>query len=467
MPDPTGERRDKRVETVDVDVAIVGAGPAGIAAAVRAAEARRRVLVLDEGLRVGGQIWRHRARAGLTGGARRWLERFDRCGARFIGRATVFDAAAYAEPAPEGPSIWLAVELGPPGSDPGRELGAAGGLPVHARALVVRAAAVVLATGARERFLPFPGWTLPGVIGVGGVQALLKSGLSVERKRVIVAGSGPLLLPVASSLAGAGAAVVLVAEQAPLLRVASFGAGLWRTPGRLAQAAHYRRSFRRAPYHTGTWVVRADADDGQLAVALATGDRTRTEMCDLLCVGFGLVPSTELARLLGCAIRGGAVAVDDRQATSVPGVWCAGEPTGIGGVDAAAVQGEIAGLASAAAPVPLRLRRERHRQQRFARRLGSAFALRDELRSLPDDATLVCRCEDVPFARLRVETGVRSAKLHTRAGMGACQGRVCGAALDFLLDWGPDKVRSPVLPASVAALFGAGAAGHELDSGDV
>ena len=419
------------VERVIADVAIVGAGPAGIAAAVRARRAGRRVVVLDEAPRAGGQIWRHRTRRALSRGARRWLESFDRSGATFLNHATVVDAR--------------------PGELTAERTG---------RALRVEAAAVVIATGARERFLPFPGWTLPGVVGVGGAQALLKAGLDVRGQAVVVAGTGPLLLPVAAALAAAGARVQWVGEQAAGRRVRAFAASLWRSPARLAQAARYRTAFLRAPYRTDSWVLRAAGDAYVREVVVREGDRTLTLPCDLLCVGYGLVPSIELASLLGARAAGGAVAVDEAQRTSVPGVYAAGEPTGVAGVEAALAAGAIAGSRAAGGPALPRAGSVLARERRLAARMDAVFALRPELRTLAEDATIVCRCEDVTRARCEAQTSSRAAKLHARAGMGPCQGRVCGPALEFLFDWTLETVRPPALPARIGILIDA----HRLET---
>jgi hypothetical protein len=134
-------------------------------------------------------------------------------------------------------------------------------------------------------------------------------------------------------------------------------------------------------------------------------------------------------------------------------VFAAGEPTGIAGVESALVQGQIAGLAAAGAPVDARLGEARERHSRFAHVLATTFALRDELRTLARPGTFVCRCEDVPFDACVAHASTRAAKLHTRAGMGACQARVCGPALEFLFGWSVDSVRAPVLPARVSTLL--------------
>ena len=393
------------MERVTADVAVVGLGPAGVAAAVRAAEVGARVVALDEAHAPGGQIWRHReaSRGALPAQARRWIERLLRLPAsrcRVLQGATVVDAPA--------PGVLLAV---------------AGEIPLR-----IDATATILATGARERFLPFPGWTLPGVLGVGGAQALVKSGASVRGLRVVIAGSGPLLLPVAATWARAGARVLCVAEQASFARVARFTAALLAHPAKIAA-------------------------DPALAVTLTDGRRSWDVSCDVLACGFGLLPNLELARLLECRVTRGALVVDQEQRTTVAGVFAAGEACGVGGADLALVEGEIAALsATGRSEAAAALAPRRKRLRAIARSLDSTFTLRDELRSLARPDTLVCRCEDVALGRLRPEWTPRQAKLYTRAGMGPCQGRVCGAALETIFGWPPDTVRPPLYPVRLDAL---------------
>jgi NADPH-dependent 2,4-dienoyl-CoA reductase/sulfur reductase-like enzyme len=319
---------------------------------------------------------------------------------------------------------------------------------------VVNAGALVLATGARERFLPFTGWTLPGVVGVGGAQALLKSGLSFKDKRVVIAGSGPLILPVAAALAAEGARLVLVAEQASRRAVGGFALGLWRRPGALVQAARYRAGFLRTPYATGTWVLSARGGERLEAVSVTDGRATRTMACDVLCSAYGLVPNTELARLLGCELSRGAVAVDERQQTSRADIYCVGETTGVGGVDLALVEGEIAGLyATGRDGAARRLHGRRSALRAMADAMARAFAPRAELRAAVRPETIVCRCEDVTLGAISPRWTVRQAKLYTRAGMGPCQGRVCGAALEFLFGWPADTARMPSEPARLSTIL--------------
>jgi NADPH-dependent 2,4-dienoyl-CoA reductase/sulfur reductase-like enzyme len=317
--------------------------------------------------------------------------------------------------------------------------------------------ALVLATGARERFLPFPGWTLPNVMGAGGLQALAKSGMPIAARRIVVAGSGPLLLAVAKYLRGHGARVLLVAEQAGQAALLRFGASLAAHPAKLIQAVELRAKLLGVPYLTSCWPISAQGTQRLESVTLRRGARTWTVPCDYLACGFGLIPATELAEMLGCRIGASGVAVDDDQQTSVPTVFCAGEATGIGGLDLALVEGEIAGYAAAGRSREASARfAARQRRRRFATALEKAFALRDELRELPAADTLVCRCEDVSYARVRACSGWREAKLHTRCGMGPCQGRVCGGAVEFLLRWRSESVRPPLFPARIASLAKSG-----------
>jgi NADPH-dependent 2,4-dienoyl-CoA reductase/sulfur reductase-like enzyme len=424
-----------------VDVAVVGAGPAGIAAAVAAARAGRRVVVLDQGFGAGGQIWRHAPGTPPAPEARPWLARLAASGARARFHTSVVDLRR------EDDRFVLDAEEG---VSPCR----------------VEAARVILATGARERILPFPGWTLPGVIGVGGAQALLKMGTPFAGRRVVIAGSGPLLLPVAASLAAAGARVALVAEQADTGAVVRFGASLWRRPALLLQAARYRAGFLRTRYAAGTWVVSAEGSESVERVTVTDGRRATTLDCDVLCVGHGLVPSTELARVVGCTATGGAVVVDGRQETSVPGVYCAGEPTGIGGSDLSLVEGEIAGLCAAGRDdEAARLHGTRAALRRSAVAMERTFAPRAELRGVCTRDTIVCRCEDVALGAIDPAWSARQAKLYTRAGMGPCQGRTCGPALQFHFGWEADTVRPPIEPVLLSTLLADAASGPAPDRG--
>jgi len=291
------------------------------------------------------------------------------------------------------------------------------------------------------------------VMGIGGTQALLKSGASFAGKRVIVAGSGPLMLPVAASLARSGARLVLVAEQAPRRAVTRFAAGLWRSPALVAQAARYRARFLSTPYATGTWITAAHGTGRLESVTVTNGRRTWQAAADVLCTGYGLVPNVELARLLGCETRDGAITVDAQQRTTVANVLAVGEATGIGGAPLSLVEGEIAGLTvSPRSHVPDALLRKRTALESAARRMLDAFALREELRSLPSANTIVCRCEDVSYGSVKNAACARQAKLYTRAGMGPCQGRTCMPALEFLFAWQPDTIRPPIEPALVSVL---------------
>ncbi len=370
------------------DVAILGAGPAGLAAA-RAAAGSGTVALLDDNPAPGGQIWRGASPLQVPPEV------------RFFPQTRVFDARPgfVLDTVPHGP---------------------------------IRARKLILATGARELFLPFPGWTEPGVLGAGAIQALVKSGMPVAGKRVVVAGSGPLLLAVAATLRAKGARVLAVVEQAPLGRILPF---LTRYPGKLPQAVALRARLLGVPYWTGTWVTRFAAGE----VSLSNG---RTLAADFLACGFGLVPNTEVAQLLGCRLDDGFVAVNSRQMTTVEGVYCAGEPTGIGGLDKALEEGARA----AGIRVPA------SRSGAFVRDLAIAFALDERLYSLAAPATPVCRCEDVPYEALAPHREWREAKLQTRCGMGACQGRLCGPITERLFGWTPASVRPPLFPVPAAAL---------------
>jgi NADPH-dependent 2,4-dienoyl-CoA reductase/sulfur reductase-like enzyme len=308
---------------------------------------------------------------------------------------------------------------------------------------------LILCTGARERLLPFPGWTLPGVTGAGGLQALIKGGLSVEGERVVVAGTGPLLLASAATARKNGARIVRVAEQAGPGAVGRFAMGLWQWPNKAIQAL----TLFSGAYRTAAHVVEAMGSDRLEAVRIQMGERVEEVACERLACGFSLVPNVEVAKALGCEVRDQAIVVDDWQASTLTDHYAAGECTGFGGSELALVEGRIAGLVAIDRQDQARaLWPQRQRWQRFADRLNRAFALDPALKRLAVPDTLVCRCEDVAYASL-VEHGTWSAaKLNTRCGMGACQGRICSTAAQTLFGWEPPMLRPPFSPARIATL---------------
>jgi NADPH-dependent 2,4-dienoyl-CoA reductase/sulfur reductase-like enzyme len=391
---------------------------------VCAAERGAQVGLVDDNLALGGQIWRGTGKE-KPPQAVAWEERLLTAEVTRLTGTRVFHQ-------PQA-GILLAEQNG--------------------ETLEVRYDKLILATGARERFLAFPGWTLPNVMGAGGLQAMVKSGLPIRGKRVVVAGTGPLLLAVAAYLHKHGAEVPFVCEQASWRRLAAFAAGVARSPGKIAEALQLKKDLRGTRISANSWVVTAQGSEKLESVTVSRGGTTETVACDYLACGFHLVPNTEFAVLLGCEVRKGCVAVDENQQTTVAGVFCAGEPTGISGVEGALVEGQIAGLSAVGRTAETKkLAKERAKTRRFGERLERACQLRPELKSLPDAETVICRCEDVRYSRLQEHRSWRAAKLHTRCGMGPCQGRVCGPSTQFLFGWNPESVRPPIFPARVESL---------------
>ncbi|GAA2622229.1 NAD(P)/FAD-dependent oxidoreductase [Streptomyces spororaveus] len=448
-----------------VDLAVVGAGPAGLAAAVTAAGLGLRVALLDAGDRPGGQFYRHPA-PGL-GAAR--PEALHHGWAAFATREAALRAHESAGRITHlaGHHVWTVV---PSAGAPTAEwtLHAVAGHAPEERAAAVTARAVLIATGAYERQLPFPGWTLPGVVGAGGAQAMLKGGLVLPGKRVVVAGSGPLLLAVAGSLAAAGAAVPAVVEAGAYTAYAGRVPALLRNPGKLVEAAGYGGALARHHVRllTRHAVTEAHGTGRVEAVTVARLDRdwrplsgtARRIPCDALAVGHGLVPQLELATGLGCATRQApdgtvALVLDAEQRTSVPGIWSAGETGGIGGAQLAMIEGELAAH-SVAGALPggrlARLTRRRARLRAFADAMAAAHRPGEGWTGWLRDDAVVCRCEEVPAGRIREaadDLGARDArtvKLLTRAGMGWCQGRMCGPAVAALAGQEPAADRRPL-----------------------
>jgi NADPH-dependent 2,4-dienoyl-CoA reductase/sulfur reductase-like enzyme len=397
------------------DIAVLGAGPAGLAAAAAAHGAGARVTLIDSNARTGGQFWRHRD--GDEGPP-----------------AHLRDLPLDFRP---GHQIWHVERT-------------ADGFTTHTDRGEIHSRSVIVATGAYDRQVPFPGWTLPGVYTAGGAQALLKGHGVAVGPRVVVAGTGPFLLPVAAGLAEAGA-LVRVFEAGSPLGFARHPVTVLRNVAKLAEGAGYLWALRRVPFHTRQTVVAAHGDDRVRAVTVATLDRSwrvvaRQEIeCDAVAVGYGFTPQLEIPLQLGCDTHldtdGSLVATaDDRQQSSVPGVYLAGEVCGVGGADLSLVEGDLAGLYAAGARPHPRLTRRRATLRAFATAMHRTYPVPPGWQTWLTDETIVCRCEEVSAHQVRraVEdlgaTDPRAVKLLARPGMGLCQGRVCGYATACLTD---------------------------------
>ncbi len=441
------------MDTVQVDVAVVGAGPAGLNAAHAALAGGARVGLVDAEARLGGQFWRHGP--GGLGRSRHQAGDYHRLAA---GLADGMASGSLAYLASH--RVWRVEPVADRWVLRCLRASAGGG----DREVVVTARVLLLAPGAHDRVLPFPGWDLPGVLTAGAAQSLLKEHGVPAGRRVVVAGTGPFLLPVAADLAAAGAEVVAVLEAGSgrgLLRRWGAGWHAYATAGpRLAEAAGYLAVLARhgVPVRTGAAVVAAHGDGAVTAVSVARVDEgwhciegsTRRLECDAVAVSWGFVPRLELAQQAGCDLVAGpdgaaVVSADEVGVTSVPGVLAAGEATGVGGAALAAVEGRLAGSAAAALAAGHRPRADprqaghRQRLREFAAALHAAHPVRDGWLTWLDDDTVVCRCEEVPLARV-VEavdqlgaTDARTAKLLTRCGMGWCQGRMCAEAVSRLV----------------------------------
>ena len=452
------------VERHIAHVAVVGAGPAGLAAAVAAQQLGAQVVLLDGEARPGGQYWRH----GPTGigphhHARQAWQELSQAFAQAQARGLIHLARH---------RVWRADRL-----DGARPHGLAaarfrllatrpvGHLPDGDEVAVeVMAGAVVLATGAHDRVRPFPGWDLPGVLTAGGAQALLKEHDVLAGRRVVVAGSGPFLLSLAAGLVEAGSEVVAVYEAAD----AAGWLRRWRAavavPGLVAEGVRYAGvlSRRRVPVRPRHVVLAARGRDRIEAVEVArvdgagrvVPDSARWQPCDALAVGWGFVPRLELAQQLGCpvgastaigAAAGPAVPADVQGRTAVAGVFVAGEVGGVGGAALARLTGQLAGATAAGGVLGVPVAPDGEALARL-RRLATFAAAMHQAHPVPvtwlhglDDDTPLCRCEEVPAGLVREavqELGAgdpRTAKLLTRCGMGWCQGRICGESLAALV----------------------------------
>lgn len=455
------------------DVAVVGAGPAGLAAAGEAAAAGARVVVIDSSEQPGGQFWRHRSEAaGVVDGGELhhgWRE--------YLELRRAFDAGISAGTILYLPatSVWMAsrrTELNAAVQDAGkatptftlRLTPAHGG--GRSETPTIYASALVLATGGYDRQLPVPGWQLPGVMAAGGIQAFGKQNGMLPGKRFVIAGTGPFLLSVAAGIAHQGGTVTAVLESSNLmgwLPRAHRAAGV---PAKALEGAEYTAAMlkHRIAYRPRTVITEILGQDRVTGVrtarvrrdgAVVAGSERQIDGVDTVGLGWGFTPQMELPVQLGVGTRqdvdGSLVAIVDKdQRSTVSGLFVAGELTGVGGAALAVLEGRVAGRTAAleatgqgagggATHGPTSSEaRSIARQRSFANAMHLAHPVPAEWQQLLRDDTIVCRCEEVPAGALRESResmageDLRTQKGQNRAGMGWCQGRVCGFAVSCM-----------------------------------
>lgn len=439
-PEGTAPREDS------VDVLVIGAGPAGLAAARAAAHRGARVVVLDERPQSGGQYYKplapshvadHRIDRQFTDGAA-LVEDTRRAGATIVQEAQVWGAHA--------PDEVVAVIAG--------------------REVVYHPRQLIIAPGAYERPVPFRGWTLPGVMTTGAAQTLVRAYRVAPGRRIVIAGNGPLNLQLACELLNAGVKVLAVLESAPRpfwRQTRDLLSALRNAPDLVGDGLRYVTRLKRAgvPIVWSHAIVAAEGGRSLSHVQYApvTPDgtierqRTTTLSADTLCVGYGFIPSTEIARALGCNHRLVerhlgylATATAEDGATSLPGVFVIGDGADLGGARVAMARGTLAGVSAAAglgltsdeAGDVAEARRSLRRAERFQAALWSIYRAPPVRIDDIEDAAMLCRCEEVTFGRVRAEIAaghdsLAALKRNTRLGMGRCQGRYCASAASLLL----------------------------------
>lgn len=447
------------------EVAVVGAGPAGLAAARECARAGLATLLVDENPGPGGQIYRSvtttPVRTKSILGDDYWkgadlVAEARASGAEIVQRATVWSL---------DPDLKLAISI-------------AGG------SRMLAAKRVVIATGALERPFPIPGWTLPGVMTVGAAQTLLKSSGLLPAGRTVIAGTGPLLWLLAAQLLRAGGSIDAILDTTPAgaaLRAAPHAFGFVLSPLLARGLALRREVLRKVPVIRGVTSLAATGTERLEAVGYRVGPGDETVLpVDTLLLHQGVVPNTSLTMAAGVEHHWDerqlcwVASVDDSGRSSVPGIFIAGDGAGIAGASAAQARGQLAGIAIARELAPERavpdtqaIRRALLREQRARPFLDVMFAPPRQFR-LPADATIVCRCEEVTAGEVRAAarlgcTGPNQLKAFLRAGMGPCQGRMCGLTLTELIAdtnqthpsaVGHLRIRPPVKPITLAELAG-------------
>ena len=424
-------------------VVVIGAGPAGLRAAEALVHGGVRPVLVDEAERSGGQIYRQPP----PGAARPPEQLYGLEARKAVAVHGILQRLGDAIDYRPRTLVWNVF---------GNQLDTLG--PAGQGRLVFDK--LIVASGAMDRVLPFPGWTLPGAFTLGGAQIALKAqGVSIGR-RVALVGAGPLLPLVAYQYARAGAEIAVVLDVTPFSAKLRNAAGLLAEAQTFAQGLWYvlRNTMSGLTIRSGVRAIRAEGDGRVRALSWRDASGEHRVVCDAVAASFGLRSETQLPDLAGCAfafdpvMRQWAPQCDAAGRSSASGVYLAGDGAGIGGADVAELQGERAALAllqDAGRPVdPTRvatLDRKLARQARFRAALESAYPYPAHLLDDVASDEIVCRCEGITAGTLRAAARDRDAhemnrlKAFTRIGMGRCQGRVCGHAAAEILARTLDK----------------------------
>lgn len=458
------------------EITIVGAGPSGMAAAIAAAENGCSVMVVDEAIREGGQIYRQplpglRVEPVTTPQEKR---RKDALLERFAAVRHLIDYRSQTV----AHSLYAGVELQ---------------IATETASERVRSGAVIVATGVSERAIPIPGWTLPGVIYAGAAQAIYKSSGTAIGKRVLVAGVGALPIVVGAQLAGIGVEVVAVVLLHPLRKMALDPVGLFHGRQIVLEGLQYRRRLkeRNVPILEGWAPVRIEGTDRVRSVRVARVDghgnfderSIRSFDVDAVALNFGFTANSELVRMAGAdcyhdPLVGGWLPVrDETGRTSVEGVFVAGDGAELRGALVAEAEGYIVGMHAAAevknrpAPDVSVHRRRLDRNKRFQLAFRRTLHLPEGIWKWASEETVVCRCEGVTVGRLKEAVGdghitLDAIKRNTRAGMGWCGGRTCLQAVGGYIDDVPASGIRPMRARPVARPVRLGALANPENAGD-
>jgi NADPH-dependent 2,4-dienoyl-CoA reductase/sulfur reductase-like enzyme len=453
------------------DIAVIGAGPAGMAAAIEMSAAGLSVLVLDEQAAPGGQV--HRAIE-----TREHQSDDDRDGSAQTAAFRACAVTRWFETA-----VWQ-VETLPDGTGFSLYMNRAG------TTLRVMAKRLVIATGAIERPVPVPGWTLPGVMTVGAAQILLKTGGNMPSGRVVIAGQGPLPLLYATQLLKAGVKPVAFLETTPpgaVRRALPHLAGALANAGQIIKGLRFLADIRDAgvPIIRRIETVEAMGDKRLMAVRYQSGGETKEIPADLLLLHEGVVPHTHLAMALGIQHRWDKrqlcwhPVLEDAGRCSLAGVRIIGDGAGIGGWRMAEIDGRLAGMVIAeelgkkASSERGSIAARRKHLARLRPFLDAWYRPRADLLSPPDDV-IICRCEEQTAGDIRLAIrqgclGPNQVKSFTRCGMGPCQGRECGLTLTTLIasernlsphEIGHLRIRPPLKPLTLGELASLAPSGH-------